>query len=148
MDIGDIRGFKTRLHLYTVPGQVVYDASRRLILKNLDGVIFVADSQKDRMEENIQSLKNLEQNLELQGYDIRKMPLVIQYNKRDLEDIQSLTEMRRLLNHYNAPDFEAQAYRGIGVFESLKTVSKAIITVLKGGESLVQNPFCVSSRKP
>ncbi len=133
LNIGEIRGFKTRFHLYTVPGQIVYDASRKLILKGLDGVIFVADSQEERMEENLQAIKNLERNLEQQGYDIRQIPLVIQYNKRDLPNAMKLQEMRSAINTYNAPDFEAVANEGKGVFESLKTVSKSIIGVLKGG---------------
>lgn len=133
LGIGEIRGYQTRFHLFTVPGQVVYDASRRFIMKGLDGVVFVADSQKERMEENLQSLKNLEKNLEQQGYDIREIPLVMQYNKRDLPNIASMTEMRNLLNPFNAPEIEACASRGTGVLESLKTVSKSIVHVLKGG---------------
>jgi len=133
--VGDIRGFKTRFHLYTVPGQVVYDASRKLILKGLDGVIFVADSQVERMEENQVSLKNLETNLRQQGYNISEIPLIMQYNKRDLPRVSSVPEMRSQLNKYNSPDFEAIASQGIGVFESLKAVSKLIITILKGGET-------------
>lgn len=133
LNIGDIRGYKTRFHLYTVPGQIVYDASRKLILKGLDGVIFVADSQEERMDENLQALKNLERNLEQQGYDIRQIPLVIQYNKRDLPNVVSVQEMRSALNIYGVPDFEAIANEGKGVFESLKTVSKSIVGVLKGG---------------
>lgn len=133
-DIGEIRGLRTRFHLYTVPGQVVYDSSRKLILKGLDGVVFVADSQLERMDENIEALKNLEKNLEQQGYDIKEIPLVIQYNKRDLPNIASIAELRAALNKYNAPDFEGTASIGRGVMESLRTVSKAIVTVLKGGE--------------
>jgi signal recognition particle receptor subunit beta len=134
LNIGEIRGFKTRFHLYSVPGQVVYDASRKLVLKGLDGIIFVADSQEERLEENIQSLRNLKTNLDQQGYDIKQIPLVIQYNKRDLPSALPLVQLRDSLNFYNAPEFEAIASKGIGVFESLKTVSKTIITVLKGGE--------------
>ena len=136
LDIGDIRGYKTRFHLYTVPGQVVYDASRKLILKGLDGVIFVADSQIERMDENLEALRNLERNLEQQGYDIREIPLIMQYNKRDLPNVASLAEMRSALNPYNAPEIESCASEGKGVFESLKTVSKSIIHVLKGGTTL------------
>lgn len=136
LNIGDIRGFKTRFHLYTVPGQVVYDASRKLILKGLDGVIFVADSQVERMDENLESLRNLERNLEQQGYDIREIPLIMQYNKRDLPNVASLAELRSALNPYNAPEIESCASEGKGVFESLKTVSKSIIHVLKGGATL------------
>ena len=134
LNIGDIRGFKTRFHLYSVPGQVVYDASRKLILKGLDGVVFVADSQEERMDENIESLRNLKTNLEQQGYDINEIPLVMQYNKRDLPNAVSVSKLRQELNHFNAPEFEASAVDGTGVFETLKTVSKSIITVLKGGE--------------
>jgi signal recognition particle receptor subunit beta len=136
MNVGDIRGYNTRFHLYTVPGQVVYDASRKLILKGLDGLIFVADSQTERMEENLESLRNLEKNLEAQGYDINEIPLVFQYNKRDLPNSASLAELRTQLNLYNAPDFEATASEGKGVIESFKTVSKSIINVLKGGAGI------------
>jgi mutual gliding-motility protein MglA len=136
MNVGEIRGFKTRFHLYTVPGQVVYDASRKLILKGLDGVVFVADSQTERMDENIESLRNLEKNLEQQGYDIRNIPLVIQYNKRDLPNAAPIEELRRHLNFYNSPEFEAVASEGKGVMDTLKTVSKSILTVLKGGNQI------------
>ena len=134
LNIGEIRGFKTRFHLYTVPGQVVYDASRKLILKGLDGLIFVADSQKTRMDENIQSLNNLENNLEAQGYSLKDIPFVFQYNKRDLSDVSSISTLRSELNKYNVPDYEGAAPKGKGVFESLKSISKSIIRVLKSGE--------------
>ena len=134
LEVGEIRGLKVRFHLYSVPGQVIYDASRRLILKNLDGIVFVADSQMDRMDENIISLNNMEKNLELSGYDIKKIPFVIQYNKRDLQNVASIAELRSALNKYNAPDFEAEAEQGIGVMESLKTLSKSIIAALKSGK--------------
>lgn len=136
LNIGEIRGYKTRFHLYTVPGQVIYDASRKLILKGLDGVVFVADSQAERMEENIQAFRNLERNLEAQGYDIREVPLVVQYNKRDLPSAATMKELRSNLNLYNSPEFEATASEGKGVIESLKTVSKSIISVLKGGSTI------------
>ena len=136
LNIGEIRGYKTRFHLYTVPGQVIYDASRKLILKGLDGVIFVADSQAERMEENIEAFRNLEKNLEAQGYNIREIPLVIQYNKRDLPNAAPLSELRSALNLYNAPEFEATASDGRGVMESLKTISKSILNVLKGGSTI------------
>lgn len=134
LSVGEIRGFKSRFHLYTVPGQVVYDASRKLILKGLDGVVFVADSQRDRMDENLQSIQNLETNLKQQGYDIKNIPLVMQYNKRDLQDVVPVSEMRAALNRWNSPDFEAIANQGVGVMDSLTTVSKMIVTILKGGE--------------
>jgi len=133
MSIGEIRGFKARFHLYSVPGQVVFDASRRLILKGLDGVVFVADSQKERLEENLESMANLEKNLEKQGYELKKLPHVIQYNKCDLSNSLPKSELSKVLNKYNAVEFEAEAKRGVGVFESLKSVSKSIITLMKGG---------------
>lgn len=134
MEVGEIRGLKTRFHLYTVPGQVVYDASRKLIMKGLDGVVFVADSQIERMEENLEAMRNLEKNLETQGYDIQKIPLVIQYNKRDLPNAAPVAEMRAALNRYGVPDFEASAHEGKGVMETLKAISKTIVYTLKGGE--------------
>lgn len=134
LNVGDIRGFDTRFHLYTVPGQVVYDSLRRPLIRGLDGVVFVADSQAERMEENIQSLDNLEKNLESQGYNLAEIPLVIQYNKRDLPNALPVADLRTALNRFNAPDFEGMAAQGKGVMEAFKTVSKSIITVLKGGD--------------
>ena len=136
LEVGEIRGFQTRFHLYTVPGQVIYDASRKLILKGLDGVVFVVDSQADRLEENIESMKNLEKNLQQQGYNIREVPLVIQYNKRDLTNALPIKKLRRHLNLYDAHEVEASAFEGKGVLESFKMVSKNIIKVLKGGASV------------
>lgn len=133
MSIGEIRGFKARFHLYSVPGQVVFDSSRRLILKGLDGIIFVADSQKERLEENLESMSNLELNLQKQGYELKKIPHVIQYNKRELPNSMPVHELSKVLNKYNAAEFEAEAIRGKGVFESLKSISKSIITLMKGG---------------
>src|SRR4026209_1589647 len=109
LSLGEIRGFKTRFHLYTVPGQVFYDASRKLILKGVDGVVFVADSQVERMEANIESLDNLRINLKEQGYDLDKLPYVVQYNKRDLPNVAPVDELRQLLNTTHVPDFEAAA---------------------------------------
>jgi signal recognition particle receptor subunit beta len=129
--LGQIRGFKTRFHLYTVPGQVFYDASRKLILKGVDGVVFVADSQIERTEANLESLDNLKINLREQGYELEKIPFVIQYNKRDLPNAAPLEEMRRLLNPGGAPDFEACATVGKGVFETLKATAKGVLTDLK-----------------
>jgi signal recognition particle receptor subunit beta len=131
--LGEIKGFKTRFHLYTVPGQVFYDASRKLILKGVDGVVFVADSQEERMDANIESLDNLAINLREQGYDLNKIPFVIQYNKRDLPNIVSVEELRRELNLTNIPDFEACATTGEGVFETLKAIAKLILIDLKKG---------------
>jgi signal recognition particle receptor subunit beta len=129
--LGQIRGFKTRFHLYTVPGQVFYDASRKLILKGVDGVVMVADSQIERMEANLESLDNLRINLQEQGYDLAKIPYVVQYNKRDLPNAAPLDEMRRLLNPMGIPDFEACATVGTGVFETLKAVAKGVLTDLR-----------------
>lgn len=133
LEVGEIRGFQTRFHLYSVPGQVIYDASRKLILKGLDGIVFVVDSQADRLDENIESMKNLEKNLKQQGYNIREVPMVIQYNKRDLPNALPISELRKHLNLYNAQEIEAQAFEGRGVLESFKLVSKNIIQILKGG---------------
>ncbi len=132
--LGEIRGFKTRFHLYTVPGQVFYDASRKLILKGVDGVVFVADSQEERYEANIESLENLKFNLAEQGYDIDKIPFVMQYNKRDLPNVTPLEELRKELNLRNDPEFEACAHTGEGVFETLKAVAKLILIDLKKGK--------------
>jgi signal recognition particle receptor subunit beta len=129
--LGQIRGFKTRFHLYTVPGQVFYDASRKLILKGVDGVVFVADSQIERTEANLESMDNLKINLREQGYELEKIPFVIQYNKRDLPNAAPLEEMRRLLNPGGVPDFEACATVGKGVFETLKATAKGVLTDLK-----------------
>ena len=129
--LGQIRGFKTRFHLYTVPGQVFYDASRKLILKGVDGVVFVADSQVERMEANIESLENLKINLAEQGADLVKTPYVVQYNKRDLPNAAPLEEMQRLLNPTQMPEFEACATVGTGVFETLKAVARNVLRDLK-----------------
>lgn len=133
LSLGEIRGFKTRFHLYTVPGQVFYDASRKLILKGVDGVIFVADSQIDRMEANIESMENLRYNLQEQGYELDNLPFVVQYNKRDLPNVAPVDELRELLNIAMAPDFEAISTTGQGVFDTLKAVAKLVLTDLKRG---------------
>ena len=131
--LGEIRGFKTRFHLYTVPGQVFYDASRKLILKGVDGVVFVADSQEERFDANIESLDNLRVNLEEQGYDLDKIPFVVQYNKCDLPNVTPLEELRALLNPRGVPEFQACATTGEGVFETLKAVAKLILVELRQG---------------
>lgn len=133
LDLGQIRGFKTRFHLYTVPGQVFYEASRKLILRGVDGLVFVADSQVERMEANIKSLEDLEKNLGEQGYEIEKMPLVMQWNKRDLANVTPSEELSRRLNKWDCPEFEACAIKGQGVFETLKMISKLVLVNLKGG---------------
>jgi signal recognition particle receptor subunit beta len=131
LSLGEIRGFKTRFHLYTVPGQVFYDASRKLILKGVDGVVFVADSQIERMEANIESLENLRVNLAEQGYDLNKVPFVVQYN--DLPNVATVEELRGLLNPRAVPEYQAVAPTGVGVFDTLKAVAKLVLTELKKG---------------
>lgn len=129
--LGNIKGFKVRFHLYTVPGQVFYDASRKLILRGVDGVIFVADSQVERMEANIESMENLRKNLKDQGLNLDAMPFIIQYNKRDLPNVVPVEEMNRVLNPRNVPSFEAVAATGKGVFDTLKELAKLVIMELK-----------------
>jgi signal recognition particle receptor subunit beta len=131
--LGEIRGFKVRFHLYTVPGQVFYDASRKLILKGVDGVVFVADSQVERMEANIESVENLRENLLDHGYNLDEIPYVVQYNKRDLPNVVSVEELKEALNERSVPDYEACATTGEGVFETLKAIAKEILVVLKKG---------------
>jgi signal recognition particle receptor subunit beta len=133
LSLGEIRGFKTRFHLYTVPGQVFYDASRKLILKGVDGVIFVADSQMERMEANEESMENLRTNLAEQGYSLEKLPFVVQYNKRDLPNVAGTEELRLMLNKMRVPDFDAVARTGVGVFDTLKAIAKLVLTELKRG---------------
>jgi mutual gliding-motility protein MglA len=130
LELGTVRGFKTRFHLYTVPGQVFYDASRKLILKGVDGVIFVADSQVERMDANQEAIENLETNLKTQGYDLSAIPYVLQLNKRDLPNVATVDEMKRLLTRKNEPIFEAVAAKGPGVFETLKGVAKLVLADL------------------
>lgn len=131
LDLGSIRGFTTRFHLYTVPGQVFYDASRKLILKGVDGVIFVADSQPERMEANIESIRNLESNLKDYGLKLADLPYALQFNKRDLDNVMPSDEMYRMLNYKREPTFEAVATTGRGVFETLKSVAKHILVDLR-----------------
>jgi len=131
LELGTVRGFKTRFHLYTVPGQVFYDASRKLILKGVDGVVFVADSQEERMDANIESLYNLEENLSSQGYELMKLPYALQLNKRDLPQIVSAADMTAELQRKGEPVVEAVASTGIGVFDTLKAVAKQVLTELR-----------------
>ena len=131
LSLGEIRGFRTRFHLYTVPGQVFYDASRKLILKGVDGVVFVGDSQVERMEANRESLENLRDNLKEQGYDLDKLPYVVQLNKRDLINSAPMDELTEVLNPTGVPQFEAVATKGTGVFDTLKAVAKQVLTELK-----------------
>jgi signal recognition particle receptor subunit beta len=133
LELGTVRGFKTRFHLYTVPGQVFYDASRKLILKGVDGVVFVADSQEERMDANVESLYNLEENLRAQGYDPDKIPYVLQLNKRDLPNVLPVDEITAELRRNGEPVIEAVASTGGGVFDTLKAVAKQVLTELRKG---------------
>ncbi|MFQ5464965.1 MAG: ATP/GTP-binding protein [Thermodesulfobacteriota bacterium] len=133
LSLGEIKGFKTRFHLYTVPGQIFYDASRKLILKGVDGIVFVADSQAERMDANIESFENMKTNLEEQGLSLAGVPYVVQYNKRDLPNIIPVAEFKNIFNTAMVPDFEAIALRGIGVFETLKAIVKRVLIELKKG---------------
>ena len=130
VDLGTIRGFKTRFHLYTVPGQVYYNASRKLILKGVDGVVFVADSRRDRLDANVEAMHNLYENLSEYDLDLRELPFVIQYNKRDLPDALPVEQLETILNPTGVPSFEAIGTRGVGVFDTLKAVSKQVIKAL------------------
>ena len=132
VDIGKIHRFFVKFQLYTVPGQVYYNATRKLVLRGVDGLVFVADSQRSKMDENIESYQNLVENLEGYGYDIEKMPLMFQYNKRDLSDISSVDELEDILNPKGLPHFEAVATQGIGVFDTLKCISKLVLDQTKG----------------
>src|SRR6185436_16026662 len=133
LDLGTVRGFKTRFHLYTVPGQVFYDASRKLILRGVDGVVFVADSQEERMDANLESIENLEENLKEHGYDLMKIPYVLQLNKRDLPNILPVDVLKKELCRKDEPVVEAVAYKGVGVFETLKEISRLVLAELRKG---------------
>jgi signal recognition particle receptor subunit beta len=131
LDLGTIRGFKTRFHLYTVPGQVFYDASRKLILRGVDGVVFVADSQKERADANIEALENLTENLEEHGYNFDSIPYVLQFNKRDLPNALSVDDMKKQLCRRGEATFESVAFKGAGVFETLKEIARQVLVELK-----------------
>jgi signal recognition particle receptor subunit beta len=133
LDLGSVRGFKTRIHLYTVPGQVFYDASRKLILRGVDGIVFVADSQEQRMDANVEALENLMSNLKEHGYDFNKIPYVLQLNKRDLPNILPVEILATELRKKNEAIVEAVAFQGVGVFETLKEIAKQVLTELKAG---------------
>jgi len=130
LDLGTVRGYKVRFHLYTVPGQVFYDASRKLILKGADGIIFVADSQPSRLEANVESVENLAINLTAHDLSLDKIPYVVQYNKRDLPEVSSVEELREALNPLGVPDIEAAAKSGQGVFDTLKLLAKQVLVRL------------------
>ena len=133
LDVGSIKGFKTRFHLYTVPGQVFYDASRRLILRGVDGVILVADSQEERLDANLEAIENLMENLEEQKQDFTAIPYVLQLNKRDLPGALPVETLKKELMRKNEPVCEAIAQQGIGVFEALKSCGRMVLSGLKKG---------------
>jgi hypothetical protein len=131
LDVGSLRGFQTRLHLYTVPGQVFYDAARRAILRGVDGIVFVADSQEARLAANVESIRNLEKNLREQGYEIAEIPYVLQLNKRDLPSAMPAAELSRRLAIKGEPTLEATAVTGKGVFETLKSIAREVLLDLR-----------------
>jgi mutual gliding-motility protein MglA len=133
LDLGTVRGFRTRFHLYTVPGQVFYDASRKLILRGVDGVVFVADSQVERMDANVEALENLQDNLKEHGYNFQTIPYVLQLNKRDLPNVLPPEQLKTHLVRRGEPVFEAVAFQGCGVFETLKEVARQVFVELKKG---------------
>jgi mutual gliding-motility protein MglA len=130
VDLGTVSGFRTRLQLYTVPGQVYYNATRKLVLRGVDGVVFVADSQPDQAAENVESLKNLFANLLEQEADVREMPLVLQYNKQDLPGVLSVEALDDALNFRGVPAFPAAAVNGTGVFDTLRAISELVLRSL------------------
>lgn len=130
LDLGSVQGFKTKFSLYTVPGQVEYNASRKLILNGVDGIVFVADSQVEKMAENIESLRNMEDNLAEYGLTLDSVPFVLQYNKRDMPNVSTFEELEAALNQRGVPSFEAVAVEGSGVFATLKAISKSVLNRL------------------
>jgi signal recognition particle receptor subunit beta len=132
--VGDVRGYQTRFHLYTLPGQTFYELSQQFLMKGVDGVVFVADSHPERMEANVEAFERLRKNLEVQGYDVDRIPLVLQYNKRDLPNAVSISEFQATFNSVGRPYFEAVASQGRGVMETLQSISQWIIRELKSGE--------------
>jgi len=140
INLGTIQGFSTRFQLYTVPGQVYYNATRKLVLRGVDGLVFVADSQLSKMDENVESLNNLMENLKEYGYKLEELPLVIQYNKRDLENVASLEELEKIINTYGRPYFEAVAVKGVGVFDTLKMICKLVMAKIQKQAGVASEP--------
>ena len=131
--IGDVKGYTTRFHLYSIPGQTFYETSRYFILRGVDGIVFVVDSDPERMEANMENFETLEKALDSQGYDLNKIPLVFQYNKRDLGDATQLHNLEAAFNPMKRPYYEATAHNGKGVMETLQGISQQVIRELKGG---------------
>jgi len=131
LDLGTVRGFKTRFHLYTVPGQVFYEASRKLILKGADGVVFVADSQEERVDANLETLDNLKEHLKEHNLDLKTIPYILQLNKRDLPNVLPIEELKKHLMVKDEPVIEGVAIKGIGIFETLKEIAKLVLNELR-----------------
>lgn len=150
LNLGHVAGMQTKFQIYTVPGQVYYNSTRKLVLQGADGIVFVADSRRGKMDENIESLKNLEDNLEEYGLDIDTIPLVFQYNKRDLDDIHTVEELQEILNRFEAPYFEAVAVTGDGVFPTLKKLSSMVLEHLnkQHGSARIKAKSAVSVKEP
>jgi signal recognition particle receptor subunit beta len=148
IDLGKIRGMKTKIQLYTVPGQVFYDTTRKLVLKGADGVVFVADSQSAMLEANKDSFQNLITNLREQNIEIKNMPHVIQYNKRDMKNVMDLPDLEREVNIYGVPSFEGVAVKGVGVFETLKGISKVVLKALSAKYGLEEEQQALADDKP
>jgi len=127
LDLGTIKGFKTKFQLYTVPGQVYYNATRKLVLRGADGVVFIADSQPDRLEDNVESLENLRENLKEHGMDLKALPFVIGWNKRDLPNVMGVDELNTKLNPNSVPNFEMEALSGRGVFDALRAITRLVL---------------------
>jgi len=147
LDVGDVKGFKTKFQLYTVPGQVFYNATRKLVLRGVDGIVFVADSQADRLQDNIDSMNNLQENLREYGLNLDRVPLVIQYNKRDLPNAAPLDVLRAALNPLGRfPEFEAIATEGVGVRETLREVASLVLTKLKEDANIIMDEEIIGER--
>lgn len=133
LHLGEVRGFKIRLHLYTVPGQVIYDTSRSLILRGVDGVVLVADSREERTDANLEALENLLEHLKAHRQDFARLPYVLQLNKRDLPEALPVEDLRRLLQRKDEPIVEAVASRGVGVFETLREIGRRVLAEVRRG---------------
>jgi len=146
LNLGQVAGMKTKFQIYTVPGQVYYNSTRKLVLQGADGVVFVADSKRGKMNENIESLKNLEENLKEHGLDIANTPIILQYNKRDLPDVYTVEEMEEALNAWDAPHFEAVARDGQGVFPTLKRLAGMVLESLNENHAPRRSPSVVAPK--
>tara|TARA_B100000029_G_scaffold388711_1_gene384969 strand:+ start:41 stop:1078 length:1038 start_codon:yes stop_codon:yes gene_type:complete len=150
LNLGSVAGMQTKFQIYTVPGQVYYNSTRKLVLQGADGIVFVADSRRGKMDENLESLSNLMENLHEYGMDVKTIPLVIQYNKRDLPDVYSPEELNEKLNHLNVPHYEAVAVTGEGVFPTLKKLSQMVLENLnrQQGSTVVKAPKKKEAKEP